>query len=174
MSTKIEHFIKANKTAFDTENPGEDLWLKLSQDLDKKSRKGTSMRLWLSIAASLIAVMSIAYLYSQKSNVNGATLAQVSPSQAKKQVRFTSLIEKKADSLEVYGRENPELYKKFSSDLERIQADYDGLKQELLKSPNQEFIIRAMEKNLELQLRVVSQQLEIINQVSEVKKDNQL
>jgi hypothetical protein len=174
MSTKIEQFIKENKTAFDTESPGEDLWLKLAQELDKKSVKKTSMRLWLSIAASLITVVSIAYLYSQKNDINGATLAQVSPSQAKKQVRFTSLIERKTDSLEVYGKENPELYKKFSSDLEQIQADYNGLKQELLKSPNQGFIIRAMEKNLELQLRVVSQQLEIINQVSEVNKDNQL
>lgn len=174
MSTRIEHFIKENKAAFDTESPAEDLWLKLSQELDKKSRKRPNFKLWLSIAASFIAVLSIAYMYSQKSSINGTTLAQVSPSQAKKQVRFSSLIEKKTDSLQVYATENPELYRKFSSDLEKIQADYDGLKQELLRSPNQEFIIRAMEKNLELQLRVVSQQLEIINQVSEVNKDSQL
>jgi len=174
MSTRIEQFVKENKAAFDTEGPGDELWLKLSKELDKKSTKRPNIRLWMSIAASLIAVLSIAYLYSQKSGVNGTTLAAVSPSQAKKQVRFVSMIEKKTDSLQVFATENPELYQKFSSDLEKIQTDYDGLKQELLKSPNQEFIIRAMEKNLELQLRLVSQQLEIINQVSEVNKDKQL
>jgi len=66
------------------------------------------------------------------------------------------------------------LYQKFASDLERIQADYDLLKKDLVKSPNQEFVIRAMEKNLELQLQVVSQQLQIINQVRQVNKDSQL
>jgi hypothetical protein len=112
-------------------------------------------------------------MYSQKDQPTN-TLAQVNPKQAQKQVRFTSLIEQKTDSLQVFAADNPELYQKFSTDLERIQADYDLLKQDLAKSPNQEFIIRAMEKNLELQLQVVSQQLQIINQVRQVNKDNEL
>lgn len=174
MSRKIEHFIKENKAAFDTENPGEALWLKLSHNLDKQAQQKPRKYLWMSIAASLIVVLGIAFLYSQRDTYKENSLAQVSPSQAKKQVRFTSLIEKKTDSLEVYAKDNPVLYNKFSSDLELIQSDYNGLKQELLKTPNQAYIIRAMEKNLELQLQVVSQQLEIINQVSEVNKENQL
>lgn len=173
MSREIEDFIRNNKSAFDTETPGEHLWFKMEQQLKQAEQKKPVRYLWISIAASLLVVCSIAYMYIQKDQ-NGNTLAQVSPVQAQKQVRFTSLIEKKTDSLQVYAAENPELYQKFSSDLERIQADYDLLKQDLVKSPNQEFTIRAMEKNLELQLQVVSQQLEIINQVRQVKHDNQL
>lgn len=173
MSKKIEAFIKNNKSSFDTEIPSEHVWLKMEQELNKANRKKPQRRLWISIAASVMVIMGIAYMYNQRTTHTG-TLAQVNPSQAKKQVRFTSLIEEKTDSLQVYAAENPELYQKFTTDLERIQADYILLKQDLVKSPNQEFIIRAMEKNLELQLQVVSQQLQIINQVRQVNQDNQL
>lgn len=173
MSRDIEDFIRNNKSDFDTESPGEHLWLKMEQQLKRSEQKRPNSRLWISIAASLLVVFGIAFMYSQKDQPTN-TLAQVNPKQAQKQVRFTSLIEQKTDSLQVFAADNPELYQKFSTDLERIQADYDLLKQDLAKSPNQEFIIRAMEKNLELQLQVVSQQLQIINQVRQVNKDNEL
>ncbi len=173
MSTRIEDFIKNNKASFDTDMPDEQLWSKMSRELDKKDRVKPKRRLWLSIAASFMVVLSIAYMYSQRSEpIN--TLTGVSPAQAKKQVQFASMIEKKTDSLQFYADENPALYEQFSADLEKIQLDYSGLKQELLKSPNQEFVIQAMEKNLELQLQVVSQQLGIINLVRKVKKESQL
>ena len=174
MSREIEDFIRNNKSAFDTEEPGGQLWAKMEQELNKREQKKPNTRLWISIAASLLVVFGIAYMYTQKGQRNGNTLAQVNPSQAQKQVQFTSLIEQKTDSLQVYAADNPELYQKFSTDLEHIQTDYDLLKKDLAKSPNQEFIIRAMEKNLELQLQVVSQQLQIINKVRQVNKDNQL
>jgi hypothetical protein len=172
MSTRVEDFIKNNKSSFDTAMPGDDLWSKMELELNKKAHRRPNRKLWLSIAASFIAVLSIAYIYSQEKGPEN-TLAEVNPTNAKKQVRFASMIEKKTDSLQVYADENPELYQKFSSDLAKIQVDYDALKQDLAKSPNQEFIVRAMEKNLELQLQVVSQQLQIINKVRQVE-NNQL
>mgnify|MGYP004531796621 CR=1 FL=1 len=173
MSRKIEDYIRNNKSSFDTEMPGEQLWLKMEQELNRANRKKPGIRLWISIAASLLVILSITYMYNQKGK-DISTISQVNPSQARKQFQFTSMIEQKTDSLQVYAADNPELYHKFTSDLERIQADYTLLKQDLVKSPNQEFIIRAMERNLELQLQVVSQQLQIINKVRQVKKDNQL
>jgi DNA repair exonuclease SbcCD ATPase subunit len=143
------------------------------QQFNKAAQRQPKSWWWIGIAASLLVVLGIGYMYNQKVQPGNA-LAQVNPQQAKKQVRFSSMIAQKADSLEVYAAENPELYQKFASDLERIQADYDLLKKDLVKSPNQEFVIRAMEKNLELQLQVVSQQLQIINQVRQVNKDSQL
>jgi hypothetical protein len=143
------------------------------QQFNKAAQRQPKSWWWIGIAASLLVVLGIGYMYNHKVQPGNA-LAQVNPQQAKKQVRFSSMIAQKADSLEVYAAENPELYQKFASDLERIQADYDLLKKDLVKSPNQEFVIRAMEKNLELQLQVVSQQLQIINQVRQVNKDSQL
>lgn len=143
------------------------------QQFNKAAQRQPKSWWWIGIAASLLVVLGIGYMYNQKVQPGNA-LAQVNPQQAKKQVQFSSMIAQKADSLEVYAAENPELYQKFASDLERIQADYDLLKKDLVKSPNQEFVIRAMEKNLELQLQVVSQQLHIINQVRQVNKDSQL
>ncbi|RZM23433.1 MAG: hypothetical protein EOO88_26185, partial [Pedobacter sp.] len=85
-----------------------------------------------------------------------------------------TLIEEKRDSLEVFAKDNPELYQKFSADLEKLDGNYKSLKQELLHSPNQKLVVKAMVKNLELQLQLISQQLTIINQVQQFKKDNQI
>ena len=76
--------------------------------------------------------------------------------------------------VEVLAKEDPQLYEKFSADLKAIKSDYKQLKQQLPESANQAMVVKAMERNLELQLQVVSQQLTIINQVTQFKKDNQL
>jgi uncharacterized protein YqiB (DUF1249 family) len=55
-----------------------------------------------------------------------------------------------------------------------MDADYQKLKKELADSPNQKLVVRAMVKNLELQLQVITQQLMIINQVNQYKKENQI
>jgi hypothetical protein len=55
-----------------------------------------------------------------------------------------------------------------------LDTDYDRLKQELQNSPNPRLIVRAMVKNLELQLEVINQQLSIIYQVEEFKKENRI
>jgi hypothetical protein len=44
----------------------------------------------------------------------------------------------------------------------------------LQKSPNPRLIVKAMVRNLELQLEVIDQQLLIIYQVEEFKKENRI
>ena len=128
MSKEIEDFIRNNKQAFDTETPGENLWFKMEQELNKREKKEKVKKLgfghWISIAATLLVVVGIAFMYNLKQQANN-TLAQVNPAQAEKQVHFSSIIAQKTDSLGVYAADNPELYQKFTTDLERIQADYN-------------------------------------------------
>lgn len=176
MSKKLEEFIRENKKAFDTENPSEDLWAKIEQGLDQKKAVVRPLRrtLWWSVAASLLLVAGIAGVFLNYNKKNTNVIAEVNPDYARKQVRFASLIEEKKDSLEVLSKVNPALYSKFNSDIERMDADYQKLKKELATSPNQKLVVRAMVKNLELQLQVITQQLMIINQVSQYKKENQI
>ena len=175
MSTRIEDFIKENKRSFDTELPSEGLWNKIDTSLNKKkSVEPYRLKLWIGIAASLTVALMIIFYYTDNSKDNTISVADVSPAYAKKQVKYASLIERKTDSLEVLAKENPQLYEKFSADLKAIKKDYRQLNQQLPASANQAMVVKAMERNLELQLQVVSQQLTIINQVNQFKKDNQL
>jgi hypothetical protein len=175
MSTKIEDFIKENKKSFDTELPSKELWTKIDASLNKKKPvEPYRLKLWIGIAASLTVALMIIFYYTDHSKEDMISVADVNPAYAKKQVKYASLIERKTDSLEVLAKENPQLYEKFSADLKAIKKDYKQLNQQLPASANQAMVVKAMERNLELQLQVVSQQLTIINQVNQFKKDNQL
>jgi hypothetical protein len=175
MSTRIEDYIKENRKAFDTEMPSKALWDDIDQSLNNnKVVKPNRLMLWIGVAAALVMATTIFLYNSEEVQDHTISIAEVNPAYARKQVRFASLIERKTDSLEMLAKQNPQLYQKFSADLQRIQGDYKKLGHQLPQSANQALVVKAMETNLELQLQVVSQQLTIINQVNQYRKDNQL
>jgi len=175
MNTKIEDFIKENKKEFDTDRPSANLWDKIEQELDKKNKKKKfDIRLWMSIAASVIVLLGITFISVFPIKRNKLSIADVNPAYATRQVKFVSLIEEKRDSLQIFAEASPELYKKFSADLQTLNTAYDGLRKQLPSSPNQQLIVKAMVKNLEMQLQLVSQQLSIITEVSQFKKENRI
>lgn len=175
MSKKLEEYIREHKKAFDDGTPSDQLWSKIETALDKeKVKKPLRVPLWFAIAASLIVVMAITFIYTYRSQKTGVEIADVNPAYAQKEMKFASLIEQKKDSLMVYAEENPKLYSEFSADLQKLGADYENLKKQLQNSPNQKLVVRAMVKNLELQLQVINQQLSIINEVSQYKRENKI
>lgn len=175
MRTKLDEFIKENKREFDTDRPSAALWDKIEKELDKKKKKEPiNLRLWLGIASSLIVLLGISLLYIFPVKHDRLNLADVNPVYAKKQVKFCSLIEQKKDSLQIFAVANPELYEQFDADLQKLNNTYEQLRKELPASPNRQLVVKAMIKNLEIQLQLVSQQLSIITEVSQYKKENSI
>lgn len=171
MSNKLEGFVKENKKAFEAKGPSDQLWGRIEAELDKKSKKKPiKLYQWLSIAAVLVLSLGIYFSYP-KTNSEIA-VADVSADYGKKEVQFASLIEEKRDSLALYSKKNPDLFKKFVSDLKKLDENYDGLKKELQTSPDPEAVVSEMMKNLQIQADILSQQLSIINQVNQYKKEN--
>lgn len=128
----------------------------------------------MSIAASAIVLLAITFFFVNPVRKNKMSIADVNPAYANRQVRFASLIEEKRDSIQIFAQASPELYQKFNADLQTLSIAYEGLKKQLPSSPNQQIIVKAMVKNLEMQLQLVSQQLSIISEVSEFKKENKI
>jgi uncharacterized membrane-anchored protein YhcB (DUF1043 family) len=121
------------------------------------------------------AVLTLGFgLYFDNSMRSKVDLVDINPEFGKKEVRFATQIEEMKDSLEIYAKQNPELYQKFTEDLKNLDSDYEKLRAELPKSPNQLFVVKAMVKNREMQLQILNQQLEIINQVNNYKKEHSL
>lgn len=175
MSKKIEEYIREHRKAFDTELPGDQLWARIENELNReKIKKPFRVPLWLGLAASLIVMMTAIFIYTYRKASQPVEVADINPLIAKKEMRFASLLEEKKDSLEVYAKENPKLYQQFSGDLEKLSSDYEQLKKELQHSPNQVAIANAMVKNLKLQLQVITQQLFIISEVNQYKKENKI
>jgi len=175
MNNRLEPFVKENRKAFDIMEPSADLWAKIEQGLDhKKKKKPVKLYLWMSAAAAVVVVFGLVWLYVGKLQNKDLEIADVSTSYAKKEVHFTGLITEKRDSLAIFASANPELYKKFTADLRKLDEDYEKLKAELPTSPNQTFVVKAMVKNREIQLQLLKQQLLIINQVDDYKRVNQI
>ncbi|GAA4204644.1 hypothetical protein GCM10022289_22920 [Pedobacter jeongneungensis] len=175
MNNRLETFVKDNRKAFDIMEPSADLWAKIEQGLDaKKKKKPVKLYLWMSVAAAIVVVFGLVWLYAGRLQNKDLEIADVSASYAKKEVHFAGLITEKRDSLAIFASANPELYKKFTADLRKLDEDYERLKAELPTSPNQTFVVKAMVKNREIQLQLLKQQLLIINQVDDYKRVNQI
>ena len=177
MSKRLEDFIKANKQGFDDLEPSADLWSKIEKQLPaeaaKKNEKKTfSLGFVLRVAAAVIVVMGVSFMFflhsTQKQTVD---LAAINPEYAKQQVHYASLVESKRSELDKIAQSNPELYKEFSGELAKMDSTYNKLNSDLANSPNQELVLRAMIRNLQIQTEVLSQQLNVIEQYNESKKD---
>ncbi|TKC12505.1 hypothetical protein FA048_02490 [Pedobacter polaris] len=173
MSNKLEGFVKDNKKEFEVKGPSDQLWAKIEAELDKKQQPKKSIKLyqWMSIAAMLVISLGVYFTYNYK-QANNIDVADINPEFGQKEVRFVSQIEEKKDSLAFYASANPDLYKRFTEDLKNLDSEYDRLKAQLPESPNQLSVVKAMVKNREMQLQILKQQLMIINQVNQYKKES--
>lgn len=175
MNNKLELFVKENRKAFDFNEPSADLWSKIENKLDsKKQKKPIKLYLLVSAAASIVLILGLAWLYMGSLQTRDINIADVNPAIAKKEGRYVGLIEEKRDSLAIFAAANPDLYKKFTDDLKKLDDDYERLKAELSTTPNQVLVVKAMVRNREIQLQVLKQQLMIINEVDDYKKVNQI
>ncbi|WP_342646451.1 hypothetical protein [Mucilaginibacter sp. CSA2-8R] len=180
MSKRLEKFIIDNREEFDDLEPGAGLWNKIAQQMEpdvvelpkKPEAKTFSLGFVLRVAAIIIVVMAVgfgAYLQSQKST--GVDLAAINPEYAKQQVQYASLIESKRNELKELAKNDPQLYREFNGEINKMEASYKKLKHDLATSPNQERVLRAMIRNLQIQAEVLNQQLQVIEQFRDSKSE---
>ncbi|RZJ42654.1 MAG: hypothetical protein EOO19_13330, partial [Chryseobacterium sp.] len=103
--------------------PPAGLWAKIELELDAKKtqeaqnkKKPIKLYLWMSVAASIVVVFGIVWLYAGRLQNKDLEIADVNAAYAQKEVHFTGLITEKRDSLAIFASANPELYKKFTAD----------------------------------------------------------
>jgi uncharacterized protein YqiB (DUF1249 family) len=87
-------------------------------------------------------------------------------------MHYASVIEIKRSELKRIEKEEPQLYQEFSSEIRKMDENYQRLKNDLPASPNQEETVKAMIRNLQIQADVLNQQLEVIKQINKSKKEN--
>jgi len=186
MSKRLEDFMKENADEFDELQPRADIWNNISKELDaweaeqtpkKREAKTFSLGFVLRVAAMIVVVMGIGfgiYIQSQKpTNAGEVDLAEINPTYAKQQVHYASLIETKRIELKQIAKFDPQLYHEFDNELVKMQANYKKLSKDLATSPNQERVLRAMIRNLQVQTEVLNQQLSVIQQFNDSKKEQQ-
>src|SRR4051812_11323836 len=183
MSKRFEDFMHNNKEEFNDIEPSADLWGKIEAQLNfleeedkqpkKREAKTFSLGFVLKVAASVIIVMGIGfgiYIQSQK-GTKGVDFAAINPEYAQQQVHYASLVETKLTELKSASKNDPQLYKEFSAEIAKMDSTYKKLNNDLVTSPNQERVLRAMIRNLQIQTEVLTQQLNVIEQFNQMKKE---
>lgn len=179
MSKRLEDFVRNNRKDFDDLEPSADLWSRIEKHLpepgsapQKREAKMFSLSFVLKVAASVIIVMGVAFaLYVRSEKNKSVDLASINPTYAKQQMHYASLVETKMSELKTLTKNDPEMYAEFSQEIAKMDSTYKKLNKELATSPNQEYVLRAMIRNLEIQTQVLNQQLYIIEQYNQMKKD---
>jgi len=179
MSKRLEDFIKMNREEFDDLEPSADLWTRIEKhlpaqetELKKRGSKTFSLGFVLRVAASVIVIMGIGFaFYLKNEKKETIDLAAINPVYAQQQIQYTSLIETKRTELKSIAKSDPQLYKEFSSEIAKMDSTYKKLNADLATSPNQERVLHAMIRNLQIQTEVLNQQLNVVEQFNKMKKE---
>ncbi|MBV8390115.1 MAG: hypothetical protein JO080_09975 [Mucilaginibacter sp.] len=179
MSKRLEDFIKMNRDEFDDLEPSNDLWARIEKhlppegtELQKREAKTFSLSFVLKVAASVIIVMGIGFgLYLRHERSDAVNFAAINPTYAKQQMHYASLVQSQRKELKSIAKTDPDLYKEFSTEIARMDSTYNKLNKDLATSPNQERVLRAMIRNLQIQSEILNQQLEVIEQINQTKKE---
>lgn len=192
--SRLEHFIRDHREEFDEDQPSPQVWKNLQKDLGltpavNKSKVLTMKILRWSVAAAILVLagFGVFHLIDQKSgDPQGLThqnqtdtpaagddlLQKINPTYAKEMYHFTQLIELKQGQLKQVAKENPDLYKSFMADINKLDSNYNALQMELPDNPNREQLLEAMLENLKIQSALLNQQLQIIQQIKQSKQES--
>jgi len=175
MSKRLEDFIKNNREEFSDLEPRGNLWGRIEAELPeqfiekKKEAKTFSLGFVLRVAATVIMIMGACFFYYAHKQPATVSLAAINPEYARQQVQYTSLIASKRNELKSLAKTDPQLYSEFTAEITKMDSTYHKLNRDLLTSPNQEAVLRAMIRNLQVQTEVLNQQLNVIEQFNEFK-----
>ena len=180
MSKRLEDFMKTHRDEFDDLEPSADLWAKIEKHLPaeikplpKREARTFSLSFVLRVAASIIIIMGISFVFYLRHEKKQQRIdyAAINPVYAKQQMQYASMVEAKRTELKNLTQEDPEMYQEFSKEIAKMDSTYKRLNTDLATSPNRELVLRAMIRNLQMQTEVLNQQLNIIEQYNQMKKD---
>lgn len=183
MSNKLKNFISDNRKAFDDEMPSAGVWENIEASFTKKEEKKkfvlAPLYKWSMAAAAMLVIATGIYFVTNKKPVETAVsvpkepdINSLAPDYALPINNFAKMIDMKQEELKLLAKDQPELYQQFSTAINQLDSSYNNLKDQLSSTPNREVLLEAMIQNLQLQLNVLNQQLNIINQIKESKKNS--
>lgn len=174
MNDPLKKYIRAHREDFDSEAPDPALWDRISQRIAMNPTASVRSFQWgLTAAVVVLAAVCVTLFFHSRSDRNAATatataLQDTTNDEALYDQEFyhiSRIINIKFKEIEKIKNSQPELYQRFSADIQKLDASYQQLKQQLPTQTNQELLLQAMLQNLTLQVDLINRQLGIIEQL---------
>ncbi|ALI99545.1 hypothetical protein [Rufibacter tibetensis] len=185
MKDKLKDFVQAHRDEFDSFTPRPDLWQDIAAELQTEEKtiimpveqeQEASVfsinwhHAWRYAAAVTVLVMLAfsARYYMSTPDTSGAvavkqpvTLEKIAPEVRQIETKYVQVIEKKESELKALGAGTVQFAE--------LDSAYNALKKELYTTPNKEVLLEAMSDNLKMRIALLNQQLEVLEDRSNVK-----
>jgi len=166
---------------FDIEEPHTGHKKRFFKKLSKRSRvsekKGTVRSLWapiIGIAASfLLAFFLLGEFITPAASAKNSELASISPEMKQTQEFYTGLISKELNALDA--EKSPETEAIINDALiqmEKLERNYENLKEDLIKSGKDSRVIHAMIQNFQQRIDLLNNVLTQIENIKTLKNQN--
>jgi hypothetical protein len=171
----LEKFIHENREQFDNREPGDELWNNISNKLDHSHRPERFINHWIWKAASIVLFVAVLGLLIERQFRQAKEVTINRPQKQTiefKQVEeyYTSLIVSKRAEIQDYLQANPSFRNEFTGDILQLDSMYVSLKMELSNNYSEK-IVDAMIVNLQMRIRILNQQLNILQKIKNAKEN---
>ncbi|GAB4395207.1 MAG: hypothetical protein OHK0053_00970 [Microscillaceae bacterium] len=175
---QLEDFIRQHREDLQHQFvPSPGLWDTLEKELHPQVPKVITIRYTTlrNLAASVLLCLGIGiglwWLKNDPSEHTPAlSLAALHPELAEAEQYYSRVIAEKRAEINHYPLEQMGLADEFQGDLNELDDMYRQLKKELLQGPAPESVQDAMIQNLQMRIRVLNRQLEILQKMKEYQK----
>ncbi|MCP9200734.1 DUF4179 domain-containing protein [Gramella sp. GC03-9] len=166
---------------FDIQEPHsghrERFFKKLENQKEQPGEKGRVRKLWMPImgiaASFLIAFLILGEVFGTSLNAKTADLASISPEMKQTQEFYTGLIRKELNAIEA--EKSPETEAIINDALvqmEKLETEYESLKEDLAKSGKDNRVIHAMIQNFQQRIDLLNNVLTQIDNIKTLKTQN--
>lgn len=171
MSDSLKDFVNANREQFDHQHPREGAWNKIEAALGK-SKIGwwNSVGIWRAAAIVLFGVS--AYLLGTRQSKPLPGASQLSSEFRDLDAFYNSQIIEKAELVSQFQRERGEAVDEVTQNLQKLEAMYQVLKEEMKKRPTQD-VTDALVLNLLVRVDLLNQQLKKLDAAEPEKKPSE-
>jgi len=163
----FEEFIKANREAFDQQEPSDKVWEQISKSKQKsKTVKFTTYFLRVAAVIAIAVIFSVVII--KNSVFDSERLASQSDDPEMRELIeaeafYAGQVNEKMDEIRKCYVTNPEIKEDVEMDLNELQEMYDVLKVDLKENISKKAVIEAMIENNRYRLKMVDQVLDQIN-----------
>lgn len=166
MKDKIEKFISENRLDLDDLEPKQSTW----ESIQKNVRKTEMNVNWVWKVAAVVLLVTTLSLVLERTLVKNNEIMvtdAISPNEELEQVEvyYAGLIHQKQTQIKLVIQQKNLTDVELLEDLEDLDLMYAVLKKDLEQNTNNEKLMNAMIRNLQLRVEILNKQLEILEQL---------
>ncbi|WP_439881370.1 hypothetical protein ACSX1A_19845 [Pontibacter sp. MBLB2868] len=198
MKDKLKDFVSEHRDEFDVFEPRPDMWQSICQDLPAtQSKKAKVIKfnfgdsasfsanvLFMRVAAAVVLLLGCGItLFLMKQNAPAASntiavaseqkvISNIAPEMVEVEAYYVNQIKEKKSQLSDYDLKLLGLdeQREVDQELAKLDSSYIQLKKQLYTTPNTDEIVEAMIQNLQIRIRVLNKQLEVLQSVKNLEK----